>query len=128
MRNEQDATSLYKMVKIREDQLSLEEPPLPRKRKAPNRVNFLYDYKESASHHYEKDNDFYRAQKQIWSARLPDVVGLPGAVGLDVDQRINMLKTIYKDKFDYIQLKSQLIFKFKIEITVQYNTSNEGTD
>ena len=116
------------MVKIREDQLSLEEPPLPRKRKAPNRVNFLYDYKESASHHYEKDNDFYRAQKQIWSARLPDVVGLPGAVGLDVDQRINMLKTIYKDKFDYIQLKSQLIFKFKIEITVQYATSNEGTD
>ena len=67
-------------------------------------------------------------KNRFWSARLPDVVGLPGAVGLDVDQRINMLKTIYKDKFDYIQLKSQLIFKFKIEITVQYATSNEGTD
>ena len=27
---------------------------------------------------------------------------LKGAVGLDVDQHINMLQTIYKDEFDYI--------------------------
>ena len=53
MRNEQDATSFYEMVKIRADQLSLEEPSLPRKRKVPNRVNFLHGYKESASHHHE---------------------------------------------------------------------------
>ena len=31
MRNEQDAASFYEMVKIRADQLSLEEPSLPRK-------------------------------------------------------------------------------------------------
>ena len=36
MRNEQDATSFYEMVKIRADQLSLEEPSLPRKRKVLN--------------------------------------------------------------------------------------------
>ena len=34
---------------------------------------------------------------------------LKGAVGLDVDQHVNMLQTIYKDEFDYIQLKSQLL-------------------
>ena len=34
---------------------------------------------------------------------------LKGAVGLDVDQHINMLLTIYKDGFGYIQLKSQLL-------------------
>ena len=28
-----------------------------------------------------------------------------GAVELDVDQHINMLQTIHKDEFDYIQLK-----------------------
>ena len=41
MRNEQDATSFYKIVKIRAEQLSLKEPFLPGKRKVPNRVNFL---------------------------------------------------------------------------------------
>ena len=34
---------------------------------------------------------------------------LKGAAGLDVDQRIDMLQTIYKDEFDYMQLKSQLL-------------------
>ena len=34
---------------------------------------------------------------------------LKGAIGLDVNQHINMLQTIYKDEFDYIQLKSQLL-------------------
>ena len=34
---------------------------------------------------------------------------LKGAVGLDVDQYMNMLQTIYKDEFDYIQLKAQLL-------------------
>ena len=58
MRNEQDANSFYEMVKIRADQLSLEEPSLPRKRKVPNRVSFLHDYKEPSSHNHENDNDF----------------------------------------------------------------------
>ena len=49
------------MVKIEGDQLSLEEPSLPRKRNIPNRVNFLHGYIESASHHQESGNDFYRA-------------------------------------------------------------------
>ena len=31
------------------------------------------------------------------------------AVGLDVDQHLNMLLMIYKDGFGYIQLKSQLL-------------------
>ena len=34
---------------------------------------------------------------------------LKEAAGLDFDQHINMLQTIYKDEFDYIQLKSQLL-------------------
>ena len=34
---------------------------------------------------------------------------LKEAVGLDVDQHINILQTIYKDEFDYMQLKSQLL-------------------
>ena len=34
---------------------------------------------------------------------------LKGEVGLDVDQDVNMLHTIYKDEFDYIQLKPQLL-------------------
>ena len=34
---------------------------------------------------------------------------LKGAVELNVDQHISMLQTIYKDEFDYIQLKSQLL-------------------
>ena len=34
---------------------------------------------------------------------------LKGAIRLDVNQHINMLQTIYKDEFDYIQLKSQLL-------------------
>ena len=36
-------------------------------------------------------------------------LGLKGAVRLDVDQHINMLSMMYKDEFDYIQLKSQLL-------------------
>ena len=62
MRNEQDATSFYKMVRIRAEQLSLEDPSLPRKQKVTNRVNFLDCFKESASHHHENVNSFYRAQ------------------------------------------------------------------
>ena len=62
MRNEQDATSFYEMVKIRADQLSPEEPSLPKKRKVPKRVNFLHGYEESSSYHQENCNDFYRAQ------------------------------------------------------------------
>ena len=34
---------------------------------------------------------------------------LKGAAGLDVDQHISMLQTIYKNEFDYIPLKSQLL-------------------
>ena len=111
------------MVKIKADQLSLEEPSLPRKRKVPNRVNFLHSYKESASHHHESCNDFYRAQ---YFAAIDNVTEtiisrfdqpdyqmyihieqtlVKGAVELDVDQHINMLQTIHKDEFDYIQLK-----------------------
>ena len=41
MRNEQDAATFYKIVKIRAD---LEKPSLPRKQKVPNIVNFLYGY------------------------------------------------------------------------------------
>ena len=121
LQNEQDATSFYGMVKIKADQLSLEQPSLPRKRKVPNRVNFLHGYKESASHHHEKCNDFYRAQ---YFAAIDNVTEtiinrfdqpdyqmyihieqtlLKGAAELDVDQHINMLQTIHKD--DYIQLK-----------------------
>ena len=123
LQNEQDATSFYEMVKIKADQLSLEEPSLPRKRKVPNRVNFLPGYKESASHHHESCNDFYRAQ---YFAAIDNVTEtiisrfdqpdyqmyihieqtlVKGAVELDVDQHINMLQTIHKDEFDYIQLK-----------------------
>ena len=50
------------MVKIRADQLSPEESTLPRKWKVPDRVKFIYGYKEPASHHHENCNDFYRAQ------------------------------------------------------------------
>ena len=90
-------------------------------------MNFLHGYKESASHHHENGNDFYRAQyfaaidnvtktiKNIFDQ--PDYqmyihkeqILLKGAVGLDVDQHMNMLQTIYKDEFDYIQLKAQLL-------------------
>ena len=126
MENEQDATLFYEMVKIRVDQFSLEEPSLQRKRKLPNRVNFLHDYKESASHYHENGNYFYPAQyfaaivnvtKTIKNRfNQPDYpmsihiekTALKGPVGLDVDQHINILQMIYKDEFDYIQLKSQL--------------------
>ena len=127
MGNEQDAASFYEMVKIRADQLLLEEPSLPRKRKVPNRVNFLHDYKKSASHHHENCNDFYCAQYFAVIDSVTETIKnrfdqpdyqmyihieqtlLKEAVGLDVDQDINMLQTIYKDEFDYIQLKSQLL-------------------
>ena len=120
MRNEQDGTSLYEMVKIRAGQLSLEEPSLPRKRKVPNRVNFFHDYIESASHHHENGNDFYRVQYFAAIDNVTETIKnrfdqpdyqmyihieqtlLKGAVGLDVDQHMNMLQTIYKDEFDYI--------------------------
>lgn len=61
MRNEQDTTSFYKMVKINADQVSVEEPSFPGKRKVSNRVNFLQGYKESASHHHKNSNDIFRA-------------------------------------------------------------------
>ena len=90
-------------------------------------MNFLHGYKELASHYHENGNDFYRAQyfaaidnvtkiiKNIFDQ--PDCqvyihkeqILLKGAVGLDVDQHMNMLQTIYKDEFDYIQLKAQLL-------------------
>ena len=110
MQNEQDVTSFFKMIKIRADQLSLEERSLPRKRKIPNRVNFLHGYIESASRHHENDNDFYRAQ---YFARIDNVTKttkkrfdqpdyqmythieqtlLKEAVGLDVDRHINILQ------------------------------------
>ena len=47
------------MVKIRADDLSLEEPSLPKKQKVSNRANFLHGCKESASRHNENDHDFY---------------------------------------------------------------------
>ena len=127
IRNEEDATSFYEMVKITADQLSLEEPSLPRKRKVPNRVNFLHGYIESASHHHENGNDFYRAQYFAAIDNVTETIKnrfdqpdyqmyihieqtlLKEAVGLDVDQHINILQTIYKDEFDYMQLKSQLL-------------------
>ena len=88
-------------------------------------MNFLHGYKESASHHHENGNDFYRAQyfaainnKETIKNRFdqPDYQTyinieqtlLKGALGLDVDQHIRMLQTIYKNEFDYIQLKPQL--------------------
>ena len=40
MRNEQDATSFYEMVKIKADQLSLEEPSLPKKTKSSQKSEF----------------------------------------------------------------------------------------
>ena len=49
MRNEQDATSFYEMVKIRADQLSLEKPSLQKKRKVPNRMSFLHFLRVSFS-------------------------------------------------------------------------------
>ena len=39
---------------------------------------------------------------------------LLGAGGLDLDQHINTLQTIYKDEFDYIQLKSQLLIYLQV--------------
>ena len=39
---------------------------------------------------------------------------LLGAVGLDLDQHINTLQTIYKDEFDYIQLKSQQLIYLQV--------------
>ena len=74
-------------------------------------MNFLHDYKESASHHHENGNDFYRAQyfaatnnKETIKNRFdqPDYQTyinieqtlLKGALGLDVDQHIRMLQTI----------------------------------
>ena len=122
MQNEQNATSFYKMVKIRADQLSIEESSLPRKRKVPNRVNVLHSYKWSASHHHENGNNFYHAQYFEAIDNVTETIKnrfdqpdyqmhihieqalLKGAVGLDVDEHINMLQTIYKDEFDYIQL------------------------
>ena len=124
--NEQVATSFYEMVKIRADRLSLEEPSLPRNRKVPNRVNFLHGYKESASHHHENGSDFYRAQYFASIDNVTETIKnrfdhpdcqmyihmdqtlLKGAVGLDTDRHINMLQTICKNEFNYIQLKSQL--------------------
>ena len=115
------------MVKIRADQLSLEEPSLPRKQKVPNRVDFLHGYIESASHRHENGNDFNRAQYFAAMNYVTETIKnrfdqtdyqiyihieqtlLKGALGLDVDQHINMLQTIYKDESDYIQLKSQLL-------------------
>ena len=47
-----------------------------------------------------------------------------GTVGLDVDQHINMLQTIYKDESKITITYS--ILKSKIEITVQYTTNKEG--
>ena len=106
------------MVKIRADQLSLEEPSLPRKRKVPNRVNFLHSYIESASHRHENGNDFYRAQYFAAINNVTETIKnrfdqtdyqiyiyieqtlLKGALGLDVDQHINMLQTMYKDESD----------------------------
>ena len=89
-------------------------------------MNFLHGYKESAPRHHENGNDFYRAQyfaaidvTETIKNRFdqPDYqmhihieqTLLKGAVRLDVDQHINMLQTIYKDEFDYIPLKSQLL-------------------
>ena len=60
MRNEQDTISFYKMVKINANQVSVEEPSFPGKRKVSNRVNFLQGYKESGSHHHKNSNDFFR--------------------------------------------------------------------
>ena len=57
---------------------------------------------------------------------------LKGAVRLDVDQYINMLQTIYKDDFGYIQLKSQLFTQllqvWNWNYSPKYATKNEGTD
>ena len=47
---------------------------------------------------------------------------LKGPVGLDVDQHINMLQTIYEDEFDYIQLKSQqLTLSSSIKLKLKSN-------
>ena len=139
MRNEQDAATFYKIVKIRAD---LEKPSLPRKQKVPNIVNFLYGYRESVSHHYENGNNFYRAQyfaainneTETIKNRFDQPVYQmyvyieqtvwKGTVGLDVDQHINMLQTIYKDESKITITYS--ILKSKIEITVQYTTNKEG--
>ena len=74
MRNEQDATSFNEMVKMRAGQLSLEEPSLPRKRKVPNRVDFLRGYKETASHHHENGNNFYLAQYFAAIDNIPETI------------------------------------------------------
>ena len=48
---------------------------------------------------------------------------LKGAVGLDVDQHIT-LQLIYKDEFDYIELKSQLItLSSRLKLKLQSNMS-----
>ena len=81
---------------------------------------------ESASRHHENGTDFCCAQYFAAINNVTETIknrfeqpdhqmyihieqtSLKGAVGLDFDQHINMLQTIYKDEFDYIQLKSQL--------------------
>ena len=127
MRNEQNATLFYEMFKIRGDQFSQEESSLPKKQKVPYRVNFLHGYKELTSHYHENGNDIYRVQYFEACDNITETIKnrfdrpnyqmyidieqtlLKGAVGLDVDQHIIMLQTIYKDEFYYIQLKSQLL-------------------
>ena len=47
---------------------------------------------------------------------------LKRAVGLDVGQYINLLQTIYKDEFDYIQLKLQLFtLSSSLELKLESN-------
>ena len=52
---------------------------------------------------------------------------LKGAAGLDVDQHISMLQTIYKNEFDYIPLKSQLLTSSSSLRLKLQSTNNEET-
>ena len=129
-----------KWSKSEQNHLSLEEPSFPRKRKVPSRVNFLDGYKESASHHHENGNDRARYFPAIDNVTETiknrfdqpyyqmyihiEQTLLKGAVELDADQHINMLQTICKDEFDYMQLKSQLLvlsssLKLKLQSNMQ---------
>ena len=103
-------------------------------------MNFLHGYKESASHHHKSGNDSYRVQDFAVIDNAIETIKnrfdqpdyqmyiyieytlLKVAVGLDLDQHVNMLQTIYKDEFDYIQLKpQQLTLSSSLKLKLQSN-------
>ena len=127
MQNEQDATSLCEMVKIRADQLSLKEPSKEENGKFPiesissmvtnsqlltiRKTATIFDRAQffAAINNVTETfkNRFDQPKYQMY-IHLEQTL-LKGVVGLDIDQHINMLQTIYKDEYNCIKLKSQLL-------------------